>query len=147
MSLPFNRHIIGKIKASITAGIRPTSMIFYEQPTDPWVKFDFMLIEAYQILQDETCPKCGHPVWLCRSSSNTVQFKVTPNVCYAERALKEYENQKKPVNDREKDPKIRKEWGMFFSTSPFVPLNVEGELPTRTEFYEEMAGKTAGTVE
>lgn len=122
-------------------------MIFYEQPTDPWVKFDFMLIEAYQILQDETCPKCGHPVWLCRSSDPRVQFRVTSNVCFAERALKEYEDQKKPRTQREKDMKTRKEWGSFYSTSPFVPKNIEGELPTRTEFYEEMAAKVASTVE
>lgn len=121
-------------------------MIFYEQPTDPWVKFDFMLIEAYQILQDETCPKCGHPVWLCRSESNAVQFKVSPNVCYAERALKEYEDQKKPHGERA-DGKAKKEWGVFFSTAPFVPQNVEGDLPTRGQFYDEMTAKHAGTVE
>jgi hypothetical protein len=122
-------------------------MLFHEQPSDPWLPFDFKLLEAYQILQDETCPKCGHPVWLCRSESNTVQFKVTPNVCYAERALKEYEDQKKPRTEREKDRKTREGWGVFYSLSPFVPKNIEGELPTRTEFYEEMAAKSAVPVE
>lgn len=145
--MPANRHIIGKIKSSITARIRPCSMIFYEQPTDPWVKFDFMLIEAYQILQDETCPKCGHPVWLCRSEANTVQFKVGVNICYAERALKEYEDQKKSRGEREKDKKTRGEWGTFYSLSPFVPENVEGKLPTRSDFYDQMSVKAADKIE
>lgn len=117
-------------------------MIFYEQPTDPWTPFDFKLLEAYQMLQDELCPKCGHPVWLCRSESNRVQFKVRAAVCYAERALREKEDQSKKPNDREKDRSVRQSWGEFFYTQPFIPENVEGELPTRMEFYTGFAEST-----
>jgi hypothetical protein len=116
-------------------------MIFHEQPTDPWLPFDFKLLEAYQMLQDEICPKCGHPVWLCRSTSNRVEFKARAAVCYAERALREYEDQKKPRGEREKDRKVKASWGEFYYTQPFVPDNIEGELPTRDEFYSELAGK------
>lgn len=121
-------------------------MIFYEQPTDPWIPFDFKLLEAYQILQDEMCPKCGHPIWLCRSTDPRVQFKVTANICYAERALREYEDQQKPRTERA-EKKDRKEWGAFFSLSPFVPQNVEGELPTRTDFYQAAQEKAPEPVE
>lgn len=117
-------------------------MLFHEQPTDPWKPLDFKLLEAYQILQDEMCPKCGHPIWLCRSTDPRVQFKVSANVCYAERALKEYEDQDRPRKEREQDKKTRAGWGLFYSLSPFVPKNVEGELPTRTEFYEAAFGDT-----
>lgn len=112
-------------------------MIFHEQPTDPWIKFDFLLLEAYQILNDETCPKCGHPIWLCRSTSQNIEFKVNSTICYAERAMKEYEDHKKPVKDRTPG-KERKDWGRIHFTSPFVPLNMGDDFPTRTEFYEEM---------
>jgi Zn-finger nucleic acid-binding protein len=142
LTWPVNRHIITKIKTSITAGIRPCAMIFHEQPSDAWTRFDFLLLVAYQMLQDEICPKCGHPVWLCRSSSNRVQFKVRAGVCYAERSLREYEDQHKPKGEREKDRKARQAWGQFFYTQPFVPENVEGELPTRAEFYAEFNQST-----
>lgn len=130
--------MITQIKASITAGIRPCAMIFHEQPTDDWTPFDFMLIEAYQMLQDEICPKCGHPVWLCRSNSQNVAFRVTGAVCQAERSLREYEDQKKS-RDKRASKIDKQEWGVFYYTSPFVPQNIEGGLPTREQFYTEMA--------
>src|SRR5690349_3704515 len=102
-------------------------MIFHEQPTDPWVPFDFILLEAYQMLQDEICPKCGHPVWLCRSDSPNVQFKVRSAVCNAERELRIVEDHKRPDKEREKDKKVRASWGEFFYTQPFVPENIDGE--------------------
>jgi hypothetical protein len=117
-------------------------MIFHEQPSAEWTPFDFMLLEAYQILQDEICPKCGHPIWLCRSNSSRVEFKVEGAVCQAERSLREYENNRRPSTERA-NAKERKEWGLFHYTVPFTPLNVEGGLPSRQEFYEEFAAKPA----
>lgn len=138
LTWPKNRYLITQIKAAITAGIRPCSMIFHEQPTDPWIPFDFKLIEAYQRLQDETCPKCGHPVWLCRSGSPNVMFHVRETYCQSERAMREFEDSKKPKNERTKG-KDKREWGRIYYTEPAVPHNIDAELPTRREFYEEIA--------
>lgn len=143
LAQPANRHLIVKIKASITAGIRPTSMLFHEQPTAAWERFDFLLLEAYQRLQDELCPKCGHPVWLCRSQSNKVQFSVREAYCSGERALREAEDRGKP-KDKRSSASDKKTWGQFHYTVP-IPLPGE-ELPTRQEYYEELA-KEHGTVE
>lgn len=118
-------------------------MIFHEQPTAPWVAFDFLLLEAHQMLQDEICPKCGHPVWLCRSSSDAVQFKVQTDYCAGERALREAEDRAKPMKDRA-DRKEKKHWGEFRYTVPYAPPGQE--LPTRNEYYEELS-KKASTVE
>lgn len=129
-----------KIKTSITAGIRPTSMIFHEQPTAPWVAFDFILLEAYQRLQDETCPKCGHPVWLCRSSSTDVDFEVHTAYCFAEKALKEAEDKAKPRDSRAKREE-KKTWGEFRYA---VPTSPQGrELPSRSEYYDSLAALNA----
>jgi hypothetical protein len=114
-------------------------MIFHHQPTADWVPFDFKLLEAYQILQDEICPKCGHPVWLCRSTSNDVTFKVREAYCNAERSLKEYEDHRKPIKERTSAAE-RKEWGRFHYTVPAVPENATGDLPTREDYYRELAG-------
>lgn len=142
---PANRHVITKIKAAITAGIRPTALIFHEQPTDPWIPFDFKLLEAYQILQDELCPKCGHPVWLCRSTSQNVEFKVGTAYCAGERALKEHEAAQMTSSERRKiDKKERAGWGRFYYVRPDVPANVEGDLPGRREYYEELSRSRIG---
>lgn len=115
-------------------------MLFHEQPTESWTEYDFKLLEAYQRLQDETCPKCGHPVWLCRSTSNHVEFRVREAYCAAERALKEKDFSQRSSGDRKKmDKKERASWGRFYYTEPVVPSVVGGNLPTRKEFYEEMA--------
>lgn len=117
-------------------------MIFYEQPTDPWIPFDFKLLEAFQILEDETCPQCGHPIWLCRSSSNALEFSVQDTVCYAERSLKQYEDSQKKPDEREKDSTVRARWGQHYYTVPTL-LPVEGaEMPTRNQFYAESSATT-----
>lgn len=139
-----NQYLIPKIKAAITAGIRPCAMIFHEQPTDDWIPFDFLLLEAYQRLQDEICPRCGHPVWLCRSKSNTVDFKVQSGLCYAEKALKVAEVGR--ISDKKSRDAAKKELrhaGQFWYTVPYVPPNIpNGELPTRDDYYSELAGST-----
>lgn len=137
LAQPANRHLITKIKTSITAGIKPTSMIYHEQPTAPWVAFDFMLLEAYQRLQDEICPKCGHPVWLCRSSSNAVQFKVETSYCAGERALRAAEA--RAAGKKNPDKKERDTWGRFQYSVPYALPGME--LPSREEYYAEQAAK------
>lgn len=115
-------------------------MIFHQQPTADWVPFDFHLLEAYQMLQDELCPKCGHPVWLCRSTSNNVEFQVREAYCNADRALREYEDNRKPTKERAKKDD-RKSWGQFHYTTPVVPANALGALPTRQEYFFELTSK------
>jgi len=117
-------------------------MIFHEQPTDPWTPYDFKLLEAYQILQDELCPKCGHPVWLCRSNSNRVEFKAQEAYCAGERALKEKEDLGKPKAERA-NPAEKRQWGQYTYTVPYSPPNIEGGLPTRREYYQELAKSSA----
>lgn len=140
LASPEHRYVIPKIKAAISAGIKPTSMIFHTQPTDAWERFDFLLLEAYQSLRDETCPKCGHPVWLCRSQSANVYFDVRDDFCQAERALKEAEAR---TNKTKLSPKERKDLGRFQYTVPMAPEGTE--LPAREEYYADLAAAN-GTV-
>jgi hypothetical protein len=66
-------------------------MFFHEQPTDPWVKFDFLLLEAYQILKDETCQNCGNPIWICHNEfASNVGFKITSTRCFAKAELEKH---------------------------------------------------------
>lgn len=138
-----NRHLIRKIKTAVMAGIRPCAMIFHQQPNADWVPFDFKLLEAYQILQDETCPKCGHPIWLCRSEGNNVAFRVRWAICYADRALKQTEASKLKGDEKKNAQKSSGDWGRYFYTEPFNPPNADGPMPTRSQYYESQSEKVA----
>lgn len=108
-------------------------MIFYEQPTDKWTRFDFLLLEAYQILQDETCPQCGQPVWICRSDSSDVNVKVRTATC---NVTAEVEKKRKAMEKKAQNGKAALKPGEYLY--PVVePVPIPGaRLPTRREFYE-----------
>lgn len=111
-------------------------MLFHEQPTDRWEPWDFKILEAYQILQDETCPKCGHPVWICRADNNKLEFRVQADKCLGEVAMKQAEDASKPTKDRAKSAD-KKDWGVFRYSVP--KMLFEAPLPTRAEYYESLA--------
>ena len=75
------------IEASITAGIRPTSMIMHTQPRGKWSEWDFLCIEAYQIVQNERCRQCGLPVWMCHNDDGDIGTKVVKDICYSTREV------------------------------------------------------------
>lgn len=100
-------------------------MIFYVQPTDPWTQYDFKLLEAYQILQDETCPNCGQPVWLCRTSDSNVNVKVRKAQCHVTAAI-----QKKQEADEKGKRKLKP--GEYYY--PVIETIDGSELPTREDY-------------
>lgn len=116
-------------------------MIFYEQPSDPWTPYDFKLLEAYQTLQDETCNKCGNPVWICHSEDTRVTFKMRSSVCFAEREQVRWEKQKqnnakqKNKKDGHWEPEPGEDWYP-------VPETTDGEpFPTRNDYYRSLADR------
>lgn len=127
----------------MTAGIRPLSLLFHEQPTDPWKKADFLLLEAYQILQDETCPTCGNPIWICRAEDDNIRFKMESSVCFADKTETEWRNQKdrnaKRVGKKEAwEPAPGEQWFP-------IPITQDGgPLPTRFAYYKGLADKMEG---
>lgn len=115
-------------------------MLFRAQPSDPWEPFDFALIEAYQTMKDETCPQCGHPLWLCRSNSNVIHFKVKNVTCNATRALERYKDDKKKGKDKA-SPEEKKNWGTSFYTEvDLLPLEKEAgtPMPTRKDYFDSL---------
>lgn len=71
------------IEASIKFGVRPSSLILGADTSKPWGKWDLLLAEAYQILQDERCPQCGLYRWICGNDDEAVQFDVVEESCVA----------------------------------------------------------------
>lgn len=115
-------------------------MLFRAQPSDPWEEFDFALIEAYQTMRDELCPQCGHPIWLCRSTSNVIHFKPKTVTCYATKALERAKDNKKKTKDQA-SKEIKDEWGRSWYTEVDV-LPVQkadgATLPTRKDYFDSL---------
>jgi len=128
-----NRVYITKIKAAIKAGIRPVAMLFHEQPNDPWTALDFLLIEAMQMLEDETCQQCGNPIWICRNDqAANVGFKIKIATCYAKYEL-----------DRWQEAEDKKQNNKTYGQYPYVIAYTydDSDMPSRQQYYEYLAQK------
>ena len=122
----------------MAAGVRPVAMLFHEQPSEPWTPFDFKLLEAYQILQEETCQECGNPIWICRNeSAANVGFKIKSAKCFAKAELDKWHERE------EKKSSSKKKYGEY----PYVvPYTYDGgDMPTRMSYYQSLAD--ADTIE
>jgi hypothetical protein len=121
-----------KLRAAIENKIRPSAMLFHEQPDLPWTKFDFLLLEAYQTLQDETCSMCGNPIWVCRNEfADNVGFKIKSAKCFAKAELdrhQEREEKKKKKNKKHGE----QEYVLAYAYDG-------GELPTRMSYFNSLA--------
>lgn len=119
------------MKAALRAGVRPSVFVFREQPDKPWTNLDRAFVVALQTIEDERCPECGQPTWLCRSTSNDLQFKVEKSVCYATKALKADEDTRLSRDQRAKAAD-KKEWGVLRYPVPFMDSGKP--LPSRMEY-------------
>jgi hypothetical protein len=108
-------------------------MLFHEQPSDPWVPFDFLLLEAYQSLEDETCNECGNPIWVCRNEeASNIGFKVKVGKCFAKAELDKW---------MEKDSKNSKK--KTYGESPYIVAYtyVGGPMPSRRSYLHSLMEK------
>jgi len=123
---------VTKLRAAIENNIRPSAMLFHEQPNLEWTKFDFLLLEAYQILQDETCQQCGNPIWICRNEfADNVGFKIKSSKCFAKAELEMYQERE------EKKKSKRKKYG---EQEYILAYTYDGsDLPSRMSYYNAMA--------
>lgn len=85
------------------------------------------------MIEDEKCPQCGQPVWLCRSTDKDLSWTVKESICYASRAKEEKEANRNKKSRREKiSASERSSWGRIEYS---VPRTMNTELPTRKDFY------------
>jgi hypothetical protein len=120
----------------MAAGIRPSSLLFREQPNDPWTDIDFLLVEAMQILEDETCDRCGNPIWVCRNEdADNVGFKIKTAKCFGDAELDKWREQE------EKKKNKKKKYGEY----PYVVAYTydDGPLPSRSQFYKSLEERYA----
>lgn len=93
------------MKTAVLRGFRPTTLTNRRQPHSRWSAIDFVLLEALQILQDETSQTTGLPTWLTRADDGTVEFDVREGLDRADAALAEYDKAAKgPKGDKSPPP-------------------------------------------
>lgn len=113
-------------------------MLFRTDPSEPWKGVDFALLLALQIMEDETCGQCGHPIWICRSERADVYFSVDKMKCHATEAIRRKEHNMLPRKQQEQVTKAEKAmWGVVHYAVPQIAKNsVMPELPSRKDYYE-----------
>ena len=117
-------------------------MLFRTDPKEPWKSVDFALLIALQMMEDETCSQCGHPIWICRTNDPDMFFSVKSSVCHATRAVREKEHNELSQDDRTKvTAKEKASWGKSVHAVPELnPASGRTELITRKEYYENQIG-------
>lgn len=108
-------------------------MLFHEQPTDPWNEFDFLLVEALQILEDETCRECGNPIWICRNEEAAhVGFKVKTSTCFAKAEMDRWQAAQEKKGKKSTPGEL-----------PYVIAFTydDGPMPTRMSYYRGLSDK------
>lgn len=126
-----NYGIAQAVGAALELKLAPTLFIYNDkQPDDPWDQTDKKLAVAMHILNKQTCPKCGQPLWICRSDDRNLTFKVKTGTCYATKALED----KQAANEKAKR-KLKN--GEFQYVVP--EMLFENTFPTRADWLESMS--------
>jgi len=127
LTWPGNRSYITAIKAAINFSVPPTVLMLNDrQPSDGWSMADKKLAIAFQILEDETCPDCGIPVWLGHSDDETILFEIKSTVCYSCATI-----------EKAKEKKTKR--APSAGTKRYIALDENSEQPTRGSFYQRQA--------
>lgn len=104
-------------------------MILHTQPNKPWTEYDFLLLEANQILEMEKCPQCGLPKWICHNDDGDLDFRVRKDVCYAMREVETSDRDDSSAKGYEKPP------GTVARPEPYRPSGKTFDWSFREGFY------------
>lgn len=70
-------------------------MILGEDNRKAWSDLDVLVMQAYQIHEDERCQQCGRPRWLCHNDDRTLMVRVRTDECEATKVLKDHDESTK----------------------------------------------------
>ena len=72
-----------------------------------WSKWDIVLAQAFQILENERCSQCGLPRYICGNDSRDIDFRIEKQVCYATIAREKYEKAEEKKRGKAKGSRMR----------------------------------------
>ena len=101
-------------------------MVSFEQPSKEWETLDFLLVQAYEILQDSfVCPKCGGWIWECSSEydkARNLKHEIKDVICFKSRAIEQHEFSKRPSDERKLTKQSDKDrWGCYPKVKSCIP--------------------------
>lgn len=122
-----------RISSAVKQGQRPVAALLGESdPFTGWTSMDYKLQDAYYTMDTEICTICNNPIWLCHSTDNRIDFKVTVRTCYAKAELDDFESSTEGKNIGS---------GEYLAA---IPIGIEDEkgdaepLPPRHEAFRKM---------
>lgn len=125
--------MLGIIRIALKNQMRPTAVLYREpDPYSEWSDLDYSFLQAYQVIEDETCHKCGNPIWLCRSSDNNIDWSVDTTTCYASKAI-DAKRYREDNPTKQPDSATRRRWGTEYTAKP-QPIRKDIPLPTRSDY-------------
>ena len=85
LSRPEQREFLTTVKAAVNSGQKPSYLLFEHGAFGKEIRreFDSRILIAYQILQDETCPSCGVPIWYGHNEDREIAFEVLQSTCFS----------------------------------------------------------------
>jgi len=74
-----------------------------------WSIYDVKLLEAYEMLEEQTCQYCGQPRWVCdsREDTNWLEFKSDIGFCKGKQAQDEWEKAEQKRQEKGKDGSLK----------------------------------------
>lgn len=122
-----------KIRSAIKQGQRPTAILLCEpDPFSGWKKMDYLLQEAYHTMEQEICTICNNPIWLCHSTDNRIDFKVSVRTCFAKAELEDFEKTSRGKKMDAGEYLAARAVGIDDGMGNFDPI------PARNEAYKRM---------
>lgn len=129
LTWPTNRPFITAIKAARDFSIPPSVlMLRTRQPSDGWSQADKKLAVAFQILEDETCPDCGIPIWIGHSDDEHIQFSIKSRTCYSCARVEQEQA------DAEKRAAKRKNARPQRGKKRFIQIDESDQIPSRQQY-------------
>lgn len=111
-------------------------MVLGRDSRKKWGRWDFLLAKAFQRYQDELCPQCGLPVYICHSTDPRIEFKAVKDVCFASAQIEQ-------IQEQNSKSKRKMEPGARYVPEPKLVGVEEGEdlelSDFRIPYYTELA--------
>lgn len=79
------------LRTAIIRGLRPTTLLLNKQPFSKWSDLDRLLLQAYQIYEDEISKNSGLPFWLTRNIDPEIILTVEERDDIADKLLADWD--------------------------------------------------------
>lgn len=129
-----NYYIALAIETALELKLPPLGFIRMDDDASPvWSGLDKKLAVAFKIMEKEVCGSCNQPIWICRNTSNDIDFSIRVDTCYSKKAMEEAEKKRSRMRDGKLKP------GQYLYS---VPVTASGdELPRglRKAYFENLS--------